>query len=125
MRRSRLSRPICHDEHLGWLVDQRGIDHHVDRVCAAVYHSAGRRASLVATPESETANCAPMKRTAAAIGVTIAGLALALFVFGRQTSAPPSSPNALPKDSVWYHTSSPALLARTGRPQLVEFFHPG
>jgi hypothetical protein len=24
----------------------------------------------------------------------------------------------------WYHTSDVALLAKTGRPQLVEFFHP-
>ena len=28
------------------------------------------------------------------------------------------------KDSVWYHTSDVALLAKTNRPQLVEFFHP-
>ena len=27
-------------------------------------------------------------------------------------------------DSVWYHESDVALLATTGRPQLVEFFHP-
>ena len=27
-------------------------------------------------------------------------------------------------DSVWYHASDVALLATTGRPQLVEFFHP-
>jgi hypothetical protein len=28
-------------------------------------------------------------------------------------------------DSVWYHASDVALLDRTNRPQLVEFFHPG
>lgn len=28
-------------------------------------------------------------------------------------------------DSVWYHASDVALLAKTGRPKLVEFFHPG
>lgn len=27
-------------------------------------------------------------------------------------------------DSVWYHASDVALLATTGRPQLLEFFHP-
>jgi hypothetical protein len=27
-------------------------------------------------------------------------------------------------DSVWYHESDVALLATTGRPQMVEFFHP-
>jgi hypothetical protein len=28
------------------------------------------------------------------------------------------------RDSVWYHASDIALLASTGRPQLLEFFHP-
>jgi len=28
------------------------------------------------------------------------------------------------RDSVWYHESDVALVASTGRPQLVEFFHP-
>ena len=28
------------------------------------------------------------------------------------------------RDSVWYHESDVALVATTGRPQLVEFFHP-
>ena len=28
-------------------------------------------------------------------------------------------------DSVWYHESDVTQLGTTGRPQLVEFFHPG
>jgi thioredoxin-like negative regulator of GroEL len=31
---------------------------------------------------------------------------------------------ARPQKEVWYHASDVALLAATGRPQLVEFFHP-
>ena len=36
----------------------------------------------------------------------------------RQGRVPPKT------DSVWYHASNVALLAKTGRPQFVEFFHP-
>lgn len=32
--------------------------------------------------------------------------------------------DAQTKDQPWYHASDVTLLATTGRPQLVEFFHP-
>lgn len=44
---------------------------------------------------------------------------------GSQTAASEQESAAAPRaDSVWYHASDVALLAKTGRPQLVEFFHP-
>ena len=69
-----------------------------------------------------------MKRTAAATGIAaivVASLATALFVSGRRASDSRQPPNGGRQDSLWYHASDVALLAKTGRPQLVEFFHPG
>ena len=47
-----------------------------------------------------------------AIGVVVVATALVQ----RQRRAATAEP--------WYHASDVALLATTGRPQLVEFFHP-
>jgi hypothetical protein len=58
---------------------------------------------------------------------TRAGLAIAaaLFVvFGSRGPAFRTDRGAEKPDSVWYHASDVAQLAKTGRPQLVEFFHP-
>ena len=46
----------------------------------------------------------------------------AFFARGRWQSRSVDVPTT---DSLWYHASDVARLARTGRPQLVEFFHPG
>ena len=57
----------------------------------------------------------------------VAGFAVAAGVFvwnSRRASDPPSQSTAAKADSLWYHASDVALLAKTGRPQLVEFFHP-
>jgi hypothetical protein len=59
---------------------------------------------------------------AVAAGVTIAA-GFMLFGPGAPRSDVPQA-GAEP-DSVWYHASDVALLGRTNRPQLVEFFHPG
>jgi hypothetical protein len=64
-----------------------------------------------------------MKRIALVALITAVFIA-ALTVLGRRD---PSRPTVQPRaggDSVWYHASDVAQLARTGRPQLVEFFHP-
>ena len=61
-----------------------------------------------------------MKRTALAVAA-VAALAVILFVALR--FAPDKGVTAKSK-SAWYHESDVALLATTGRPQLVEFFHP-
>jgi hypothetical protein len=57
--------------------------------------------------------------------VVIAG---ALTAIGIATLALIRRPDAAPKPwqttDVWYHESDVAQLHRTGRPQLVEFFHP-
>jgi hypothetical protein len=56
-----------------------------------------------------------------AAGVAVLGAALFLLL-GRHGTAPDRSISTA--DSVWYHASDVALLGTTGRPQLVEFFHP-
>lgn len=56
------------------------------------------------------------------VGVTLGAVALLVGCQGRDTG---SRDSRREPDSVWYRTSDVALLARTGRPQLVEFFHPG
>lgn len=56
----------------------------------------------------------------------VAGLALVVagvVACGGLTRANGSS-DSQPAKEVWYHASDVALLATTGRPQLVEFFHP-
>ncbi|MGH7663577.1 MAG: hypothetical protein ACRENI_04675 [Gemmatimonadaceae bacterium] len=73
-----------------------------------------------------------MMKRAVLITVVVVAIAAAAFAFNfnfnldgrgglpsRQDTAAPAA------DSVWYHASDVAMLARTGRPQLVEFFHPG
>ena len=56
----------------------------------------------------------------------VLAIAAALFVvLGRRVPDPGPAVSAAAADSVWYHASDVALLASTGRPQLVEFFHPG
>lgn len=66
-----------------------------------------------------------VKRAGLVLGAATA-IALALILtFSRRPSPEPLKPTARKTDSVWYHASDVALLATTGRPQLVEFFHPG
>lgn len=56
----------------------------------------------------------------------VLGVVATLFVLlGRRTPEPAPADSALAVDSAWYHASDVSLLASTGRPQLVEFFHPG
>ena len=59
-----------------------------------------------------------------ALGVAVVILASGIAYLGINRNAPAGSSGA-GSDSVWYHASDVALLARTARPQLVEFFHPG
>jgi hypothetical protein len=63
-----------------------------------------------------------MKRLAV-IAAAVAVIAAA-FYGGARWRADADTPTVA-TDSVWYHASDVALLATTGRPQLVEFFHPG
>jgi len=59
--------------------------------------------------------------TVAAVFVVAAGA----VVWRGQRSSDPGGRRTAPKaDSLWYHASDVALLAKTGRPQFVEFFHP-
>ena len=56
----------------------------------------------------------------------IVGVVAALLVLlGRRAPDPAPADSAVAADSTWYHASDVSLLASTGRPQLVEFFHPG
>ena len=61
------------------------------------------------------------------IVVMIAGLAAigaaAIYWTGWPARSTPTTAEARP-DTLWYHASDVKLLAATGRPQLVEFFHP-
>ena len=62
----------------------------------------------------------------AIILVIIVVLAAGAFLLGRLSARDSASGEAaVTADSVWYRASDVAQLARTGRPQLVEFFHPG
>ena len=63
------------------------------------------------------------KRTLAALAVGLA-LATAAAFMAAGRSRRDSMTAAPAADSVWYHASDVTLLATTGRPQLVEFFHP-
>jgi hypothetical protein len=66
-----------------------------------------------------------MKRLVRSIVVVVVLVAAAIGVWkGRQTTSATSRDPAPRPDSAWYHASNVALLAATGRPQLVEFFHP-
>ena len=67
-----------------------------------------------------------------ALAGSVAALLLALFLaVDRRAPLPapasdagPAAAEPMAADSVWYHASDVALLGATGRPQLVEFFHP-
>jgi hypothetical protein len=63
----------------------------------------------------------PLRLAVAAVVLIASGFVL--FSIGARRFGPAST-RAKP-DSVWYHASDVALLDRTNRPQLVEFFHPG
>lgn len=63
-----------------------------------------------------------MKRVAAIL-VGLAMVAVAAFVAGSWWERRGEQATAA-GDSLWYHESDVARLASTGRPQLVEFFHP-
>ena len=65
-----------------------------------------------------------MKRTVLFLGATVAVAVAFFLVLGQRPATTPESLIASQADSVWYHASDVALLATTGRPQLVEFFHP-
>lgn len=66
-----------------------------------------------------------MKRTTA-FAVIIVALAVVAFAFlGRSVLTSRPNQGDAASDSVWYHASDVALLGQTGRPQLLEFFHPG
>ena len=66
-----------------------------------------------------------MKRSAVVIAaLAVAAVGAALQMSRHRAADPGETPGAAKSDSVWYHASNVALLAKTGRPQLVEFFHP-
>ena len=64
-----------------------------------------------------------MKRVAAVVVGVVLVVAVAFFAGGRWERRTEQATGT--GDSVWYHASDVARLASTGRPQLVEFFHPG
>jgi lipopolysaccharide export system protein LptC len=64
-----------------------------------------------------------MKRIVVMIAGFAAIAAAAIYWTGWTARSTPATTAARP-DSVWYHASDVKLLAATGRPQLVEFFHP-
>jgi hypothetical protein len=67
-----------------------------------------------------------VNRTAKLILAVLAAIgAAAVVLFASGVLPPGPGETRAESDSVWYHTSDVALLARTNRPQLVEFFHPG
>ena len=78
-------------------------------------HSTARHA----TPLDSTI----MKRIALALA-GLAALVVVLVLTRRETILAPEMNTTASADSVWYHASDVALLTTTGRPQLVEFFHP-
>jgi len=66
-----------------------------------------------------------MKRTFTLALVAVLAVAAGFFVWKSRRASDLVGQSAAAKvDSVWYHASDVALLAKTGRPQLVEFFHP-
>ena len=80
-----------------------------------------RAGSRVAKPQSHP----DMKRVFALAVVAVLAVAGGAVVWKRQRPSDPTVGRVAAKaDSVWYHASDVALLAKTSRPQLVEFFHP-
>jgi hypothetical protein len=61
-----------------------------------------------------------MKRIFVIAGAIAATGLAAIAITGR----PDTAPKPWKSTDVWYHESDLAQLNRTGRPQLVEFFHP-
>lgn len=59
------------------------------------------------------------------IGATVIVVAAGFMLFSRGGLRSRTEVTRVGTDSVWYHASDVALLGRTNRPQLVEFFHPG
>ena len=57
-------------------------------------------------------------------GMGVVALAILGLVAFRSLRNSGSSPRPVTADAVWYHASDVAQLARTNRPQVVEFFHP-
>jgi hypothetical protein len=55
------------------------------------------------------------------LGTPVVALAVAIGLYALR--AEPEKPPWKTTD-VWYHASDVALVGSTGRPQLVEFFHP-
>lgn len=72
----------------------------------------------------------PMKRAVILSAAVVVLVSITFLSMARQTSRSVADSTVQPSaagakaDSVWYHTSDVALLSTTGRPQLVEFFHP-
>lgn len=67
-----------------------------------------------------------MKKRSAELAIaTAVTIAAGLVLFGGGTRRSEVRGMRAEPDSVWYHASDVALLARTNRPQLAEFFHPG
>lgn len=65
-----------------------------------------------------------MKRLALLAVAAIAVLASLVVAIDRRGTDTTSGTIKPTPDSVWYHASDVSLLASTGRPQLLEFFHP-
>jgi hypothetical protein len=63
-----------------------------------------------------------MKRIFVLISLAVLATVAGAVFWNTQRSTGPGA--AAKPDSVWYHASDVALLATTGQPQLVEFFHP-
>lgn len=65
------------------------------------------------------------KRTAALAISAAVTIVDGFMLFGGGTPRSEIQSTRAEPDSVWYHAGDVALLGRTNRPQLVEFFHPG
>lgn len=63
-------------------------------------------------------------RTAVLAFAATVAIAAGFILFGGGTRRSEVQGTRAAPDSVWYRASDVALLGRTNRPQLVEFFHP-
>ena len=59
------------------------------------------------------------------LAVAFVVVAVTAVVLGRGSSIFRPTDTAPAADSTWYHASDVAHVGQTGRPQLMEFFHPG
>lgn len=96
----------------------------VARASGAVYRPAAGRTPPVDARPGHTVIPRPMKRVLVLAIAAVVAAAAYLSLGRRPPAADPVAGTPRP-DSVWYHESDVALLGSTGRPQLVEFFHPG